>query len=219
MSNLISLEDILKQVVCEIAVRASASNRVKLAEDKILLEVYNNIAGDYQANLYCPYYNFTENPSVKLDMFSFHKPSPYIVVKYIDILGKSGVEFKKFADFDSFKGYLQTKESYLDDYQIPLINGYILTKERSDELNLTNEINPLIISKHPHPQSLIDYFDSIHILYQEPTHLKYPYFTDRPFKRSIKDKGYSRYLYIINNCSQQHKAQPLNSTKSSVASN
>lgn len=194
----VSLELILSQVLSEMTSRALASSqsssilktaRVKrmdthLIENRVLLRVYNNIVADIKANLYNPCYNFTLNSFSRVNADKYEKPAPYIVVKYRDILGKSGLEFKAFGSIEDFKDYLSSKEAYLNDNQILLFNGYLITEDVLRELGILNSINPNIITKSSPNPNMIDYFHKIHVFYHNPTELSPLSKWGKPFKRS-----------------------------------
>ena len=161
-----SLEEILRQVVCEIASRAIGSNKFKESQTQILLNIYNNIMQDIRENYYNIKYKFSDEKFEKADMTSLHKPSKYIMVVYNDYLAASGVCFRSFQDVDALTKYLT--EPHPNDFQMLLIDGYLATNGHIDKLNLNCSINPHILSQSLPVQSLIDYFDYIHILYDEP---------------------------------------------------
>ena len=194
----ISLELILSQVISEMTARALASAQSDLVlriamsknsdtqsiESRVLLRVYNNIVSDIRANLYNSRYNFTLNSFSRVIVDKYDKPAPYIVVVYSDILGKSGLEFKTFGSIEGFKDYLSSKEAYLNDNQILLFDGYLITEDVLRELGILNSINPNIITKSPPNPNMIDYFHKIHVFYQNPSELSTPSYWGKPFKRS-----------------------------------
>lgn len=200
----VCFELILSQVISEMTVRVLLSSQYSALIDKarkkgmntqtiankVLLSIYNNVVNDVRANLYNPCYSFTMGTFSRVEMNKYQIPAPYIVVKYSDSLGKSGLEFMTFDNLEDFKAYVLSKESYLNDSQILLSNGYLMVDTVLSDLGILDSINPHITTKSTPNQNimdyfnLIDYFNSIHIFWEEPRELSTPSYFSKPFKRS-----------------------------------